>query len=165
MIKGQVLKKEILWEEILQYYSFTQLGPNARFYHALTVDEEKRVENLLKEDEREENWFSVDHLEIERLQSIDGKLCKIVPELEWETKSLVLPLQSSGVQTPPLSFLKHRKSSDLNSDHNIRAVDVVLKSITQQDPFGQEKKRMCEIDEALLRIRSMPPEVIVSQLA
>lgn len=104
----------------------TQLGPEARYYHAMTEIETHRVQGILDNPEFDQDpyesipssphhcstrpstsmtGFIPDPNELVRLVEIDKSLQRMVPESDWETKSIVWSsVQPSGTQTPSSGF-------------------------------------------------------------
>jgi hypothetical protein len=143
------------------------LGPDARFYHALTEDEQLRVDKLLTEEEVTSTapGFIVNTAELERLVSIDryhgvmvSKLCEMTPECEWESKSLIWSQPPSTTHTPTLSRSNSTLFfSSVNSKIPTKDIEEILKSkeiMEQHDIFHEDKKNLANIDQKLLNLRS-----------
>ncbi|TPX63929.1 hypothetical protein SpCBS45565_g06246 [Spizellomyces sp. 'palustris'] len=162
------------------------LGPEARYYSAMTEEEKERVERILNVDDTEEDVpdnvsvltdhskpsafhftrpttattaFFPDTDEFEQLVEIDRKLQLIIPEPEWETKSIVwsepASTNASGSQTPmPGRFSRQSFSS---SSVSIRDITAVMHDADNAKPaevlLKDEQKQLREIDEKLEALR------------
>ncbi|TPX60409.1 hypothetical protein PhCBS80983_g01782 [Powellomyces hirtus] len=161
------------------------LGPEARYYSAMTEEEKERVETLLQaaDDELDDDASSTvggsakpyetmmarpmstsssafypDEDEHERLVKIDRKLQLIIPEPEWETKSIVwstpASAMASGTQTPistgrwaqqsVASFSSSLRDTVMHDQNVIIAPEVLLKN---------EQAQLAEIDAKLERLK------------
>ncbi|KAI9144579.1 FSIP1 family-domain-containing protein [Paraphysoderma sedebokerense] len=108
------------------------LGADARFFSAMSEDEEKRVERVLEIDFDDASYscsigspetrpvsvlsgFTPEPEDLEKLNSIHSRLQQIIPPLEWDSKSTALSTHehSVGSQTPRSSVWS--TSSDLHS--------------------------------------------------
>ncbi|KAJ3154110.1 Fibrous sheath-interacting protein 1 [Geranomyces michiganensis] len=164
------------------------LGPEARYYSAMTEEESERVEQLLQAtdfDDEEIDFTSSNsgltsasgHLigrpasaassgffpdmdDHARLIKIDRKLQLIIPEPEWETKSIVwstpASLMPSGARTPAETYAGDMcGSSSVMSD--ARDVETVLHdqgTVTGPEILLQnEQARLAEIDAKLEALR------------
>ncbi|RKO91579.1 hypothetical protein BDK51DRAFT_47543 [Blyttiomyces helicus] len=149
------------WCEInTNYILLPQLGPEARYYAAMTEEEKDRVERILSVDDLDERsdtpsdvsesvpgtpfrpftsmsmtGFVPDGEEYGRLVEIDRQLQLIIPEPEWETKSIVWSAPGtsggsvsgfgSGMLTPMTPGLWSRHS-DRMSVISVRDVEAVM---------------------------------------
>ena len=119
-----------------------------------------RVENILENSEFDiesfdnfENASSIDRpqssltgfypdpLDLNRLLEIDKELQKIVPESDWETKSLVWSSAMPSGTTTPLSSIR-----------SPNVVDSVLESLTFELSLNHE--RLKEIDQRLNELQN-----------
>ncbi|KAJ3173123.1 Fibrous sheath-interacting protein 1 [Geranomyces variabilis] len=170
------------------------LGPDARYYSAMTEEESERVEQLLQatdiDDEGTDlfttnfgfsgsttnmigrptsaasSGFFPDMEDHERLIKIDRKLQLIIPEPEWETKSITwstpASLMPSGARTPAEHYAGDTwGSSSVVSD--MRDVETVLHdqgTVTAPEILlRDEQTQLAEIDaklEALKEGESRP---------
>jgi hypothetical protein len=81
--------------------------------------------------------------DLTRLEEIDKELQKIVPESDWETKSLVWSSAMPSGATTPLSSIRQPIK-----------VDTVLESLSYELSLNNE--RMKEIDERLSELQNTP---------
>ncbi|KAI9103230.1 fibrous sheath-interacting protein 1 [Phlyctochytrium arcticum] len=158
------------------------LGPEARYYSALTEEESERVEHILQaEDEAWEEtgngmfdetlrtpnmptrpWtsasgFSPETDDFNRLAEIDRQLQLILPEADWEAKSVVWStnnsVQASGMQTPVNHLIPRHSIRDSAPPQPVRDIASVLHSAEAlrqtEEIFRMEQKRLEEIDEKL----------------
>ncbi|KAJ3259666.1 hypothetical protein HK103_001927 [Boothiomyces macroporosus] len=152
------------------------LGADARYYHAMTEEEMKRVDTLLAIEENEEELqsrydriintsaFTPDTLELEKLNEIEGRLRKITPQATLETDFLWTPEGTTGRRTPTLitrsstsKLIRARSEKDLETI----IMDTGIKN-SIQDIF-ENPKRLEEIDQKLNELHSIPPDDILSR--
>lgn len=141
------------------------LGKDARYYHAMSQVECIRVENILKNPDFEDDIFKdqastvdrpqssltgfyPDLKDLSRLVEIDKELQKIVPETDWETKSLVWSSTMPSGATTPLSSIRQPIK-----------VDSILESLSYE--LSLNHGRIKEIDERLheLQNTNVPDDV------
>lgn len=134
------------------------LGKDARYYHAMSQLECDRVESILDNPEFDNETiddcassvdrpqsaltgFYPDPKDLNRLLEIDKELQKIVPESDWETKSLVWSSNMPSGATTPLSSIRQPIH-----------VDSVLETLSYD--FSLNYERLKEIDERLNELQN-----------
>ncbi|KAI8896961.1 hypothetical protein BC833DRAFT_595371, partial [Globomyces pollinis-pini] len=142
------------------------LGGDARFYHALTQNEIERINRILDNDSLEndsdgiypddkqvvQHPFTPNFEDLHKLVKIDSKLSELLPESEWDNKSLVW--SASGYQTPIKSWPPtpniawKSKSRDIETAMNDK--DLFNKSFNE--------RRIDEIDQRLMELQNIPDD-------
>ncbi|KAI8914652.1 FSIP1 family-domain-containing protein [Gorgonomyces haynaldii] len=149
------------------------LGVNARFYDALTQEESQRInqilemEDLFEEDDVSDtaSTHSVRPLttmtqgfmptgeELTKLQEIDTRLSELIPQNEWDRKSLIWsPETASGLQTPITCWDRSNLSSSKTFRSTSRDVNQVMidtRISTSEKMYLDEKPTIEKIDSQL----------------
>ncbi|KAJ3321391.1 Rho GTPase-activating protein 15 [Boothiomyces sp. JEL0866] len=153
------------------------LGGDARYYHAMTEEEMKRVDTLLaleenKDEQLESRYdriiktsaFTPELPELEKLNEIEGKLRKLTPQSTLESDFLWTPEGTSGRRTPTLiSTSAHSKLIRTRSEKELETIimDTGISNSTKE--IFQNPKRIEEIDQKLNELHSLAEDDILSR--
>ncbi|KAJ3300837.1 Fibrous sheath-interacting protein 1 [Borealophlyctis nickersoniae] len=157
------------------------LGPEARFYDAMTEEEKERVEAILNSADLEieespesvassgmstpfrpftaSTGFFPEPTEYDRLIDIDRKLQLIIPETQWETKSIVWTASSATGTSTPMTCGLWSAPSEMNFV-TVRDVETVMRDVdiakAPEKLLRDEQNLLQEIDEKLQRLEDAP---------
>ena len=134
------------------------LGPDARFYDALTLQEKQRVQEIVDQpDEKIESLgFSLEQTDYSSLTDIDKSLQDLVPQSQWQSKSI--SLAGTGFQTPATY------DGGMASARNVDAVLQDVDGIKDSNVFlKNEMKMIKEIDEKLDGLKELEERPITRE--
>ncbi|KAH9276324.1 hypothetical protein BASA83_001012 [Batrachochytrium salamandrivorans] len=179
------IRNKVGREKLLQ--DFHQLGPDARYYCAMTEEEMHRVNCLLENDEtlhevdqpgaislgecfKEDppwrlnttpNGFFPCGGDLEHLQTIDNSLCSLIPQHQWEEKSLIWSTPSTtGCHTPMTgNWISNgrpslAKSATPNTLRNIETISGDLELQITAESLFSSRDQLKSIDDKIHQLNS-----------
>jgi hypothetical protein len=133
------------------------LGPDARFYHAMSAQEHQRVNSLLEEnvaldsEDSSLRAFTPRETELQKLSELDVKLGEIYPPEDWKDRSIIWSPFASVAQTPVAIQPK--------------SVDQVLTGFANNSKmFETEAPLLDRIDNVLAQLAEKPREIPQSEI-
>ncbi|KAJ3274004.1 Rho GTPase-activating protein 15 [Terramyces sp. JEL0728] len=153
------------------------LGADARYYHAMTEEEMKRVDTLVETEEYDEEEqlqsrydriinttaFTPDVSDLEKLNEIEGILRKITPQSALETDFLWTPEGTSGMRTPTLISRSKSQLIRARSEKELETIIMDTGISNSINEIFENPKRLEEIDQKLNELRSMPDNDVLSR--